>query len=229
MAWSRAYARGFDGEIIRWSRARHSAAVPVCVRKTRGETKNLGLKGLYATSDLIEWGCVPHSFSTGGAPNQYGVNSAAMIKEREDYSYLKDEAVPSFSAGGAFAVMDAHCALCARGATWIAQNDKAEQFKIIPVQSALGSALMRHYGLDPSDPASWLYVESGRAYTSLDGLIRVGWRLGGMWKLLSLLCLIPPNMRDRMYRYVAVNRVRFFGRADLCSLPDPEVRKRLVL
>ena len=152
-----------------------------------------------------------------------------MIREREDYSYQKDEAVPSFSAGGTFTVMDAHCALCARGATWIAKNDRAEHFKIIPVQSVVGDALMRHYGLDPNDPASWLYVESGRAYTSLDALIRVGWRLGGVWKLLSVLRLFPASLRDRMYRFVAVNRIRFFGRADLCSLPDPEVRKRLVL
>jgi predicted DCC family thiol-disulfide oxidoreductase YuxK len=152
-----------------------------------------------------------------------------MIMNREPYSYQQDKVVPPFSAGSAFTVMDAQCALCARGATWIARNDKAQEFRIIPVQSELGGALMKHYGLNPNDPASWLYVEDGRAYTSLDAFMRVGRRLGGLWKLLSLLRVIPTSFQDRLYRFVAVNRIRYFGRADLCTLPDPEVRKRLVL
>ncbi|TCL69593.1 DCC1-like thiol-disulfide oxidoreductase family protein [Rhizobium sp. BK251] len=152
-----------------------------------------------------------------------------MLKNREPFSYRKDKSVPPFSAAGVFTVMDARCSLCARGAAWIARNDKAEEFKIVPLQSDLGGALMRHYGLDPSDPASWLYVEDGQAYSSLDAVIRVGKRLGGIWKILSLLRVLPAAFQDGLYRFVAVNRIRFFGTSDLCQLPDPEVRKRLLL
>ena len=60
--------------------------------------------------------------------------------------------------------MDAHCALCARGAAWIARNDRLAEFKIVPLQSELGNALMIHYAMDPEDPTSWLYLEDGRAY-----------------------------------------------------------------
>lgn len=127
-----------------------------------------------------------------------------------------------------FTVMDAHCALCARGARWIARNDRAGAFTIIPVQSELGGALMRHYGLDPVDPVSWLYVEHGRAFTSLDALIRVGRRLGGVWRGLVVLRLLPRAVQDPLYRLVARNRYRLFGRADLCALPDPQVQKRLL-
>jgi len=58
--------------------------------------------------------------------------------------------------------------------------------------------------------------------------MRVGRRLGGIWKLPSLLRVIPTSWQDRLYRFVAINRIRFFGRADLCTLPDSEVRKRLL-
>lgn len=124
--------------------------------------------------------------------------------------------------------MDAHCALCARGATWIARHDRAQEFTIIPVQSELGSALMRHYGLDPTDPLSWLYLENGRAYSSLDALMRAGRRLGGVWKGLTILRILPAPLQDRLYAWVARNRYRMFGRADLCALPDPDVQKRLL-
>lgn len=130
--------------------------------------------------------------------------------------------------GPIFTVMDANCALCARGAAWIARNDRAEEFRIVPIQSLRGRALLIENGLDPDDPASWLFVEHGQAYSSLDALIRVGWRLGGVWKALCILRLAPKPLRDRMYYAVAQRRYAWFGQADMCTLPDPDVQRRLV-
>ncbi|MEH6401910.1 MAG: DCC1-like thiol-disulfide oxidoreductase family protein, partial [Sneathiella sp.] len=121
-----------------------------------------------------------------------------------------------------------HCALCARGAKWIAHNDHHGIFRIIPLQSDLGNALMIHYEIDPADPLSWLFVEDGCAYSSMDAVIRVGIRLGGIWKTLNILRLIPKRAQDYVYGLIARNRYRFFGKTDLCTIPDPEVRKRLL-
>ena len=157
-----------------------------------------------------------------------GIAEVSRMIKHFAYSYLEDPAVPKFQSNGVFSVMDAHCALCARGATWIARHDRRGEFSIIPVQSDLGASLMRHYGLDPADPSSWLYVEEGKAHSSLDALIRVGQRFGGRWRALALLHILPKPVRDFVYRTVATNRYRWFGRADLCNLPDPEVQKRLL-
>lgn len=147
---------------------------------------------------------------------------------RHPFSYLHDKSVPDFAAGNVFTVMDARCSLCARGAAWIARNDTAQEFTIIPLQSKVGSALMLHYGLDPADPASWLYLENGRAYSSLDAFIRVGRRLGGLWKALGVLRILPTSVQDILYRVVARNRYRLFGSTDLCALPNADVQKRLL-
>ncbi len=152
-----------------------------------------------------------------------------MLRPHAPYSYLQDPIVPAFEAGDIFTVMDAHCALCARGARWIARNDKAQEFRILPIQSPAGHALLQHYGLDPDDPTTWLFVEHGQAYTSLDALARVGSRLGGIWKSLTLLRRLPRSIQDPLYRTIARNRYRLFGKADLCTLPAPDVRERLVL
>ena len=63
--------------------------------------------------------------------------------------------------GHIFTVMDANCALCAKGASWIARNDHADEFRIVPIQSVQGRALLVENDLDPHDPASWLFVENG--------------------------------------------------------------------
>jgi predicted DCC family thiol-disulfide oxidoreductase YuxK len=151
-----------------------------------------------------------------------------MLFDRQSHSYRTDPAVPDFDDQGPVCVMDAHCALCARGARWIAGNDHREEFRIIPLQSALGIALMNHYALDPTDPTSWLYLEDGQAFASLDAFMRVGRRLGGIWKAVIVLRILPPVLRDALYSLVARNRYRWFGRTDMCSLSDPELKKRII-
>ena len=151
-----------------------------------------------------------------------------MDFHQQPFSYRLDRNVPAFPDNGPVCVMDAHCALCARGAAWIARNDRLVEFKIVPLQTELGNALMIHYAMDPEDPTSWLYLEDGRAYASLDALMRVGRRLGRVWHALSIMRIVPSRLRDRLYVIVATNRYRWFGTADLCSMPDPEVQKRLV-
>ena len=151
-----------------------------------------------------------------------------MNFDKKPYSYRHDDDVPDFADSGPVCVMDARCALCARGARWISRNDRHAEFRIVPLQSELGKSLLNHFGLDPEDPTSWLYLEDGHAYASLDALMRVGSRLGRGWKALSILRVLPAGLRDRLYSTVARNRYQWFGSIDLCTLPDAEVQKRLL-
>ena len=148
--------------------------------------------------------------------------------EREPYSYLQDGDVPPFTASDMICVMDARCSLCARGASWIARNDRDHMFTIIPMQTDLGAALLTHYGMNPIDPTSWLFLENGRAYSSIGAVIRVGQRLGGIWKGLGVLRVIPTPILDMVYRVIARNRYKVFGSTDMCAMPDTNVQERLL-
>ncbi|MCI4663240.1 MAG: DCC1-like thiol-disulfide oxidoreductase family protein [Neomegalonema sp.] len=125
-------------------------------------------------------------------------------------------------------VMDGECALCSGTARRIARMDRRNQIRICTVQSALGRRICAAHGMDPDDPESWLYLEKGRAYQNIEGTIALGRRLGGVGRLAVVLVVLPRSAREWLYRRVARNRYRLFGRANLCATPDPEVRRRLV-
>lgn len=144
------------------------------------------------------------------------------------FSHRGDRQVPDFPDEGPVVFMDGHCGLCSRGARVIARLDTRGEFRICTTESSLGQAVLTHYGLDPRDPDSWLYLEDGRAYTSLDAVVRVGRRVGGVGRALGVFSLLPRSVQDWLYGRIARNRYRFMGRADLCALPDPAVRKRLL-
>ncbi len=144
------------------------------------------------------------------------------------YSYRDDKAVPHFDDSGPVIVMDGQCGLCAMTARWMAHADKAREFGICRSQTELGGALLRHYGIDAQKPESWLYIVDGRVYSALDGIIRAGARVGGTGWLFQPLRILPRSLQDGLYRWVARNRYRIFGRTDMCALRDEALRARLM-
>lgn len=152
----------------------------------------------------------------------------AALTPRDAYSYRDDPKVPGFDDSGPITVMDGECALCTFGARMIARFDRKAQFRICPGQTALGTALLAHYGLKPDDPESWLLIMDGRAYGSLDAIIRVGQTVGGVGHVLRVLRILPRGLQDWIYRRIARNRYAMFGRGDMCAVPDEQLRKRLL-
>lgn len=148
--------------------------------------------------------------------------------ELPPHSYRSDPTVPAFDDSRPVTVMDGECVLCSIGARLLVRMDKAGEFRICRLQTPLGRSLLLHYGLAPQDPESWLYLVDGRAFTSLDAIIRVGRRVGGAGWLLQPLRILPRSLQDWLYRRLARSRYRLFGRTDMCSLPDPALRARLM-
>jgi predicted DCC family thiol-disulfide oxidoreductase YuxK len=144
------------------------------------------------------------------------------------YSFRRDPQVPSFEDAGPLAVMDADCAVCSWGARMIHRLDGSGTVRICPVQSPLGAALIRHYGLRPDDPESWLFIDDGVAHKDFEAVLHACRRFGGWGRLAFVLHACPRPLRDWLYRRLARNRYAIFGRADMCALPDPAFRRRLI-
>jgi predicted DCC family thiol-disulfide oxidoreductase YuxK len=156
------------------------------------------------------------------------ISSMATLRARPPFSYRDDPAVPDFDDSGPVAFMDGDCALCTGGARVIARLDRDRAFRICPIGTPLGTAMVRHYGLEPDDPETWLLLENGKAHSGMEAIIRIGERLGGPGRLATVLRVAPRPAREWLYRRIARNRRRL-GRSDLCKLPDPELQARLMV
>ena len=144
------------------------------------------------------------------------------------YSYRDDPAIPDLPDGDPIAFMDGNCVLCTFGARLIARHDRSGRIGICPIQTPAGRAVLEHYGLDPDDPESWLLLIDGRAHTSIDAMIRAGAFIGGVGWLLQPLRLLPRPISDWLYRRIARNRYSVLGETDMCAVPDPDLRARLI-
>lgn len=125
-------------------------------------------------------------------------------------------------------VFDGHCVLCNGWVRFLLRHDHAMRYSFASMQGVTGAALLERHGLDPSDPSSFLLVEAGSAYTNTDAIVRVVAGLGGPWTAVRALRMLPARWRDAVYRAVARNRYRWFGRREQCALPDPAQRARFL-
>ncbi|WP_425070950.1 thiol-disulfide oxidoreductase DCC family protein [Sagittula sp. S175] len=148
-------------------------------------------------------------------------------RSRSAFSWRLDPSVPTFDDSLWLVVMDGDCALCSATARRIARLDRDDRVRICRAQSRLGRALLAHFGLSPDDPESWVFIREGRAYGSLDAMIRLLPGLHRAYLPLRALSWLPSGLQDWLYARIARNRYHF-GKTDLCAMPDPELRRRLL-
>jgi predicted DCC family thiol-disulfide oxidoreductase YuxK len=129
---------------------------------------------------------------------------------------------------GPIVLFDAECVLCSANAQFILRHDRRRRFRLASMQSEAGAALFREYGLDPADPTSILVVEGGKARKDSDAVLRIYECLGMPWRLAGIARLVPAALRDPIYRLVARNRYRIFGRRETCWVPSAQDRDRLL-
>lgn len=144
------------------------------------------------------------------------------------YSYRGDPAVASFPDDKPVVIFDGFCGLCARSVQFVLRRDKLGTFRFLPAQSALGTAIYRHYGLATDDYETVILLADGKLHVTSDAALGVLGRLGPPWSALGLARAVPRFIRDWVYRVVAKHRLRFFGRTEACYLPTPEQRDRFL-
>jgi predicted DCC family thiol-disulfide oxidoreductase YuxK len=145
---------------------------------------------------------------------------------REPYSYRSDPAVPDFPDDRPVFAFDGHCVMCSSGARWVLRHDRRAGIRLLPAQSPLGRAVYAHFGLD-ADRTS-LLIQDGRVRTRSEAMLRIAELAGPPWALAGALRILPSILRDAFYDRVAHNRLRLFGRREVCYLAEPGQEERFL-
>jgi len=147
---------------------------------------------------------------------------------REAYSYRRDPAVPPFPDDRPIIIFDGYCALCSGWAQFVLRHDRTARYRLLCAQSPLGYALYVHYGLDPQDYETNILIEDGAAWFKSEGSIRMAEGLGFPWSLAAVFRILPMPVRDRIYEFVARNRLKVFGKRATCYAPQPGYQDRFL-
>jgi predicted DCC family thiol-disulfide oxidoreductase YuxK len=129
---------------------------------------------------------------------------------------------------GPVILYDGVCNLCNRSVQWVVRRDRRGVFRFAAVQSKVARELLAGAGYDGQLPDSVVLIDGGRVMTESAAAIGVARRLGWPWRAAVVFWVVPAGVRNWLYRAVAKRRYAWFGKADACMMPRPELRERFL-
>jgi predicted DCC family thiol-disulfide oxidoreductase YuxK len=124
-------------------------------------------------------------------------------------------------------LFDGVCNYCNTMVNFVLKRDKKDSFLFAPLQSDKGQELRKKYNVDASID-SFIYIENDTAYIYSTGALKVCRYLSGLWPVLYGLLIIPRFLRDGVYKWIARNRYKWFGKKETCMVPSPAVRRKFL-
>lgn len=122
---------------------------------------------------------------------------------------------------------DGVCGLCSRSVDFVLARDRQSIFQFAPLQGETARQLLPP--ADVNDLNSMVLMIEGHPFRKSSAAVRVLWRLGFGWRLLSVFAwLVPLPLRDLVYDLIARNRYRMFGKHETCRMPTPAERSRFL-
>lgn len=121
---------------------------------------------------------------------------------------------------------DGHCNLCNWIVDFFIRKDTHRRLKFAALQGRTAAERL---------PKEWreslpsvVLEHEGQFYTESTAALRATALLGGVFSIARMLLIVPKFVRDPVYRLIATNRYRLFGRRETCRLPTPEERAQFL-
>lgn len=115
-------------------------------------------------------------------------------------------------------LFDGVCNLCNGAIALIARRDKLHKFSFASLQSNVGRKLCRQYGILKNNE-SIIYIRRGKCLYESTAILNIFYDLKGIYRVMYIFIVVPPPLRNLLYRLIARNRYRLFGQKDSCILP----------
>jgi predicted DCC family thiol-disulfide oxidoreductase YuxK len=131
-------------------------------------------------------------------------------------------------------LFDGTCNLCHGTVTFVLGHERDAGLTFASLQSPAARAMLAEILGDVeagelteagTDPDS---ISERRVYRGSDAALRVARHLRWPYWWLAFFLVVPRPLRDLVYRFVARNRYRWFGRSTTCLVPSPELASRFL-
>jgi len=130
---------------------------------------------------------------------------------------------------GPILLYDGNCGVCSEAVQWVLAHERSHSLRFAPLDSAVGNELRALAGVAADvDSVLWAELRHGRVCTDTRSaaVLRVAGYVGGPWRWLTALRVVPAFIRDAGYRAFAKLRHRL--RAQACLVPTADERARFL-
>jgi len=108
-------------------------------------------------------------------------------------------------------LFDSGCKLCNSSIKFVTKGDPQQKIKQIALQSTQGQEILavQPYLLDVN---SIILIVNDKVFIESDAILQIAQHLSFPYKLLVAGIIVPKKRRDAIYRWIAKNRYKWFGK-----------------
>lgn len=123
---------------------------------------------------------------------------------------------------------DGVCNLCNNSVNKLIKMDVKKVFKFASLQSEFARSFIPGHLINHKDFDTILFYKNGQFYDRSNAVLNICKALGGRFNVFLIGYIIPRFMRDTLYRLVAKNRYKWFGKKDQCVVPTDDLKERFL-
>lgn len=115
-------------------------------------------------------------------------------------------------------IFDGECNLCNGVVGWLLRETDLGIFNFVPFQSNQGQNLLEIHGFNTRELETVILLDDQGIHTLSDGFLKILAKIPTWYPFASILSYIPRFVRDSIYKGAAKNRVRWFGKSQVCTV-----------
>ena len=113
---------------------------------------------------------------------------------------------------------DGICGLCDFFVNLIVKIDSKGILKFSSLQGESGQKLLKDLNYDSDELNTVLFRANDQVYTKSTAVFRIIKTIGGLWIVFLIFNLLPTSFTDFIYKNIAKNRYKLFGKLDQCDI-----------
>ncbi|MEM1157091.1 MAG: archaeosortase/exosortase family protein [Verrucomicrobiota bacterium] len=146
---------------------------------------------------------------------------------------LHTEKSQGVRAGKHVVFFDGECFMCNKSMRFLLNIDRQQRLWFAPLQGKTAEQVIKRRDNLDFDLKSIILVENldtEHEQVSLrsTAVLKAMESTGGVWMLAGVFLWVPAIIRDAVYNFVAKNRIKWFGKTEMCSLIPSERQERLL-
>ena len=121
---------------------------------------------------------------------------------------------------------DGVCGLCNKTVDQLLRIDHDCHLRFAPLQGPTAEQLLPAELVEDLDTV--VLWHQGQAYQRSRAILNALVIIGFPWSALGIFKIVPRFLADPIYRFIARNRYRWFGKRETCRLPTSDERARFL-
>ena len=123
---------------------------------------------------------------------------------------------------------DGVCNMCNSFVNTIISLDKKNQLFFSPLNGKIAKKLLKKHSEKIKNIDSVIFYTHSKISVKSKAVIDIINSLGSLYKIISILNIIPSLLLDYIYDLVAKNRYSWFGKKSSCPMPDKKIVSQFI-